>query len=291
MPYRLANVERLSLSGHPRYTAEWVRDRIAEDPAALGLGDVIVKSREHRRPRADRVQLLLHDAEALRRYAVELQLGRADDAQMIRAVESWDAERARRPGYEYCAVVVAEEISPRYRRVARLLSRSAPLVVVLMRGFAVGEHVTLAFATVFDGLRQGAGDGEVEETVVPDRRYWEQRGTPATAAIADEVLALVHEFAPGVQLAYHRFFIGLEQDGSAVNFATFETVKKALLADIKLPRSREWQAAIECAGLDLVRYDETWGAYRVRLRPGDVARLKPTLALLLREAHRLRAAP
>jgi len=286
--YRLANVEQPSLKGHAQYTEKWVRDRVAADPSILGRGDVVLADKERRRPRPGRIDLLLHDAETLRRFAVELQLGHTDEAQVIRAIESWDVERKRHPEYEYAAVVIAEEITPRFRNVLNLINSAVPLIAVLMRAFAVGEHVTLAFATVFDGLRRGAGD-ESDAMVVPDRAYWEQRGTKETAAIADELLALIHTFAPDVSLKYNKFFIGLAEHGVANNFATFETAKKALLADVKLPRTREWQTTIERAGLDLVRYDETWGAYRIRLAPGDVAKFAPALTRLLRDAHELRA--
>jgi len=43
----------------------------------------------------DRLDLLLQDADSNRRYEVEIQLGRTDEAHVIRTIEYWDIERKR----------------------------------------------------------------------------------------------------------------------------------------------------------------------------------------------------
>ena len=53
--------ERLLLKNHQQFTERWVQDRIAEDPALLGLGDVILKDKERIQPLAGRLDLLLSD--------------------------------------------------------------------------------------------------------------------------------------------------------------------------------------------------------------------------------------
>ena len=55
--------ERLLLKNHQQFTERWVQDRIAEDPALLGLGDVILKDKERIQPRAGRLDLLLQGAD------------------------------------------------------------------------------------------------------------------------------------------------------------------------------------------------------------------------------------
>ena len=60
--------ERLLLKNHQQFTERWVQDRIAEDPALLGLGDVILKDKERIQPRAGRLDLLLQGADTSRRY-------------------------------------------------------------------------------------------------------------------------------------------------------------------------------------------------------------------------------
>ena len=88
--------ERLLLKNHQQFTERWVQDRIAEDPALLGLGDVILKDKERIQPRAGRLDLLLQGADTSRRYEVEIQLGATDESHIIRTIEYWDIERKRR---------------------------------------------------------------------------------------------------------------------------------------------------------------------------------------------------
>ena len=64
--------EHISLKGHPEFNEKWLQDRIAEDPAILGLGDVFVLDRERTQERAGRLDILLSSPEQDRRYEVEL---------------------------------------------------------------------------------------------------------------------------------------------------------------------------------------------------------------------------
>ena len=102
--------ERIWLKDHPELDERWLQDRIGEDPALLGLGDLVLKDRERPQPRAGRLDLLLQDAETNKRYEVEVQLGKTDEAHIIRTIEYWDIERKRYPQYDHTAVIVAEEI-------------------------------------------------------------------------------------------------------------------------------------------------------------------------------------
>lgn len=102
--------EKLSLRKHPAFNEKWVQDRIASDPSILGLGDVVVKDKERRQPKAGWLDLLLQDVEGTRRYEVEIQLGATDEAHIMRTIEYWDIERKKYPQYEHTAVIVLEEI-------------------------------------------------------------------------------------------------------------------------------------------------------------------------------------
>lgn len=72
-----------------------MQDIIANDPAILGLGELVLRDRERIQTRAGRLDLLLQDPDSYKRYEVELQLGSTDEAHIIRCIEYWDIERKR----------------------------------------------------------------------------------------------------------------------------------------------------------------------------------------------------
>ena len=76
---------------------KWVQQHIADDPSLLGLGDLILKDKERRQPRAGRLDLLLQDPETLKRFEVDVQLGPTDESHLIRTIEYWDIERKLYP--------------------------------------------------------------------------------------------------------------------------------------------------------------------------------------------------
>jgi hypothetical protein len=251
--------ERISLAGHSELDEKWVQARIAEDPSILGLGDLVLRDRERIQPRAGRLDILLQDLETLRRYEVELQLGKTDETHIIRTIEYWDIERKRYPQYDHCAVLVAEDITSRFLNIISLFNGSVPLIAIQMAAFQIGEGVVLTFTTVVDELERGLVD-EDEVPEVADRAYWENRGNKATVAMADELLELIHQFAPGIELKYNRHYIGLAKNGQPYNFAIFRARKNSLNLDIKLPPTDEYRTKLEEAGLELMEYDKRWGA-------------------------------
>lgn len=94
---QFVKAEHLWLKSHPELDEKWVQDRIAENPAILRLGDVVLRDRERIHAGAGRLDLLLQDPDSNRRYEVELQLGETDASHIIRTIEYWDLERKRYP--------------------------------------------------------------------------------------------------------------------------------------------------------------------------------------------------
>lgn len=211
--------ERIWLAGHSDFNERWVQDRIAADPSILGLGELELKDKERPQPRAGRLDLLLQDPDTYRRYELELQLGRTDEAHIIRAIEYWDIERRRYPQYDHCAVLVAEDITSRFLNIISLFNGSVPLIAMQMSAFAIGQSIALTFATVVDELTRGLVDEDEEVQQPADRAYWEARGSKETVAVADDILKLVQQFAPGIELKYNRHYIGFAQQGQPYNFA------------------------------------------------------------------------
>ena len=281
---KYAKPERLWLKDHPELDERWLQDRIGEDPSLLGLGDLVLKDRERPQPRAGRLDLLLQDAETNKRYEVEIQLGRTDEAHIIRTIEYWDIERKRYPQYEHTAVIVAEDITSRFLNVIGLFNGSIPLVAIQMNAVKLGEHVSLVCATVLGELRRGLVDEDEEVQAVADRAYWESRGSKQTLAMADEILDMVKKLDPELEFKYNKFYIGLAKHGRPNNFVVFRPKKDWLRLEVRLERSDETQAKLDNSGLDVMDYDARWGFYRIRLAKEDVAKHREFLATLMAQA-------
>lgn len=111
-------------------TAATMVQRLVEDPAILGLGDLDLK---HAACRSRLVSLLLEDRAASSLYVVDLQLGPTDDLHVIRMVERWAGVRKRQRTRRCFAVLVAEQIELRYVNIVGVICRAVPVVAMEMR--------------------------------------------------------------------------------------------------------------------------------------------------------------
>jgi hypothetical protein len=282
--------ERLSLKLHPNLNENWVQQLIADDPTILGLGELVLRDKERIQPRAGRLDLLLQDPDTKRRYEVEVQLGATDEAHIIRTIEYWDIERKRYPQYEHCAVLVAEDITSRFLNVMALFNGTIPLIALQMQALKVGDHTTLVFTKVMDELSRGLVDEDEDAEAAPtDRAYWESRGTKETVQFADELLKIVRETDPSLELKYNKFYIGLSKEGQPFNFAIFKPRKSAIMAIIFLPRTDELDAKIDQAGIEALDYDARSEAYRLTLRKDDLTKHRALLKELLQPAYQSRS--
>ena len=184
----------------------WVQDLISNDPSILGLGNLVLRDRERRQPRAGRLDLLLQDPETQRRYEVELQPGSTDEAHIIPTIEYWDIERKRYPQYDHCAVLVAEDITSRFLNVVSLFNGTMPLIAAQMRALQASDYLTLVFTTVLDEFSRGLVDEDEDAEAAPtDRVYWEKQASPETVGLADRVLKILHGFDQGLKLKCNKF--------------------------------------------------------------------------------------
>jgi hypothetical protein len=282
---KLYKADRINLKNHPDINEVWIHKCIAEDPSILGLGDLVLKDKERPQPKSGRLDLLLQDPDTNRRYEVEIQLGKTDESHIIRTLEYWDIERKRYPQYDHCAVIVAEDITSRFNNVISLFNGTIPLIAIQLSAYKFQDQVALTFTTVIDELTLGLVDDDEEVREVTDRNYWTKRGTEKTVQMADQMVGLINEFAPGFDLKYNKFYIGLTQDGQPKNFAVFRPRKSGLNAEFRIPFSEELQKKIEDAGIDDMGYLKRWGAFRLRLVKGDIDNNKELLRELLKTAY------
>ena len=275
---------KILLKTHPELSEKWVQERIAEDPTLLGLGELILKDKERIQPRAGRLDLLLQDIEAARRYEVEIQLGSTDEAHIIRTIEYWDIEKKRYPQYDHTAVIIAEDITSRFLNVISLFNGTLPLIAIQMNAFKIGSHLSLIFTTVMNQINLGLVDEDEEVQEVTNREYWENRGTKETLALSDQILDFVHQFDPQLELKYNKFYIGLAKNEQPNNFVTLRPKKGHLRVEIKLPRTDEIDAKLENSGLETMDYSNRRGRYRIRVTKADLQKHEGLLGELLRQA-------
>jgi hypothetical protein len=280
---KYVKAEIFSLKDHPEFNEKWVQARIAEDPSILGLGDLTLKDAERPQPSGGRLDLLLHDPENNIRYEVELQLGKSDESHIIRTIEYWDYERKRFPQYKHCAVIVAEDITSRFLNVISLFNGNIPIIATQMKAVKVDGAITLFFTTVLDVLTLGTEEEDDREVV--DRKYWESKGTKESLKLADTLLTLVDEVAPGYALKYNKHYIGLAKQSLSQNFVSMIPRKKVILLNVKLDQVEEVASMLKETDMDVLTYDKQWNQYRLRLTESDIQQNRPTLLQLIAKAY------
>lgn len=277
--------ERLYLKNDPQLNEKWVQGVIADDPAILGLGNLVLRDKERVQPHAGRLDLLLQDPDTSKRYEVEIQLGSTDERHIIRTLEYWDIEKKRYPQIDHCAVIVAEDVTSRFLNVINLFNGFIPLVALQMSALKFDDKISLVFTKVMDERTLGLIEEE-EQTQEADRSYWEtKQGTPATVKMVDELLTMVKVINPVLELKYNKFYIGLATNGQPNNFIIFRPKKSKLNIEIRLEKTDEMQNELEESGLDLIDYDTKWNRYRIRLGRADIKKHEELLMKYLGKAY------
>jgi len=277
--------EKIDIKNHPEITEKMIQEKIAEDPAIIGLGDLVLKDKERVQPRSGRLDLLMQDPDTNRRYEIEIQLGKTDESHIIRTIEYWDIEKKRYPQYDHCAVIIAEDITSRFLNVISLFNGFIPLIAIQMNAFKFGNEIGLVFTKVLDEMPLGLVEEDEEVQAVTNRDYWLNRGSEMTVKMADEILEIVNSFKPGFTLKYNKFYIGLAINGQANNFAICRPKKNYMRLELKLPKSTEIDEIIEKAEIEEMGYDNRWGNYRLRLSKGDIKKYSDVLKKLLIKAE------
>ena len=281
--------KRIWLKSHPEYSEKWVQTLIADDPSILGFGDLILRDQERVQPRAGRLDLLLQDPDTKRRYEVELQLGASDETHIIRTIEYWDIERKRYPQYDYCAVLVAEDITSRFLNVISLFNGNVPFIAIQMQALQVGNHTTLVFSTVIDELSRGFVDEDEDAVAAPtDRAFWENKATKSTVSLANKLLEVAQEFDSTLELKYNKINIGLSKDGQPFNFVTFKPKKNHINLEVKIQESGDFDTKIDNADIETLVYNKKWGFYQLRLTKEDVDNKPEILRELIQAAYERR---
>lgn len=270
-------LEEISLKNSSECNEKWVQEVIANNPNILGLGNLQLKDKERIQPNAGRLDLLLTDDDDDTRYEVEIQLGKTDESHIIRTIEYWDIEKNRYPTKDHVAFIVAEDITSRFLNVIRLFNRSIPLIALKMTAFKQPNGVSLTFTKVLDW--QPIEDENEDSKEITDRAYWESRSTKNMLKLVDELLTYVQEVAPGYQLNYNKYYVGLTKDGVSKNFVYFKPLKQRIILHVKIARSEEIENIMQ--GID---FDWKGNFYRVYLDAETAKEKKDLIVGLIKSA-------
>jgi len=242
--------EPFSLKCHPEFNERWLQDRIVEDTTLLGLGELVLVERERRQERAGRLDLCMADLDGNRRFEIELQLGPTDESHIIRTIEYWDIERRRYPGYDHCAVLVAEDVTNRFVSLLALFAGTIPLIVIQLNALRIGDTVALNFVRVLD-QRSLRRDDLADATSSPaDRGYWVERASEPVVALAEEFVEVINQKAdPAQKINFNKHYIGLTDGVRSRNFVHFRPRKKHMLLLAQVDDPPAWVQKLEEAGL------------------------------------------
>jgi hypothetical protein len=263
--------QKISLKSHPEFNEAWLHDRIADDPAILGLGDVRVLDRERTLTGGGRLDMLLLDEDNNRRFEIEVMLGATDPSHIIRTIEYWDIERRRYPGYEHVAVLIAEDVTARFLNVMSLLSGSIPFIAIQLDALKVDEQILLNFVQVLDQTELRIDDTDVDsgggETT---RQDWDQRSGKDLMHLCDSILELINGAGEKQrQLNYLKGYIGLRSNGVVRNFIALHPRRTKRLIHIGFRNSKaaQWKDRFEEAGMQARSHHKD--RFRLSVTPGD----------------------
>jgi len=229
--------------------------------------------------------LLLEDDSGDKRYEVELMLGSTDESHLIRTVEYWDIERRKWPGYEHCAVLIAEDVTTRFLNVISLFSGSVPFVVIQANALQVDGKLVLNFVKVLDSRSLRTDETTELKEKVTDRQFWVSRASTATVELAEKCIAIINQVAAtNRKPSYNKYFIGLNDGIRAGNFVTFKPRRSFLRMSLRfLDPIEPWVKRLEASALES---DVKYESLRITVTPKDFDDNKELLTELLQEAVR-----
>lgn len=182
----------------------WLQKWITERPSRLGLGDIIIKRCElsHYKNKGGRLDILAYRGDLDTYYEIELMLGECDASHGFRTLDYWARERLRNPNARHIAVLVAEDLSGRYKSIIETLPQFLPFIGIEIKVLKLNhpeEIATIETAIVAqpDDLIIDSGDepgrGDTLESSPRDREWWEARAGSSFLSTVDVIAKYCNE--------------------------------------------------------------------------------------------------
>jgi hypothetical protein len=252
-----------SLSGG----AAWLQDRIYQNPACLGLGELDALAKERFQSGRGRLDILLKDSEDDTMYEVEVMLGETDETHIIRTIEYWDNEKRRWPQRQHIAVLIAEHINGRFFNVIHLLSHSIPIIAIQVALLQTGETKCLFFTKVLDTYEELDDGMSIQEHAYSTQEIIDCLTDPAAKTEFEKVLADLR--AMGTEMRPYRAgkYRWLEFLSGGEEVAYLGTLHKAFKSQHYDPDTDDWVKPIVMV---------TYAEWEQRSKPWITKLIKPT---------------
>lgn len=192
-----------------------LRDWIQEKPSRLGLGNVSIKAIEvqHATKLGGRLDVLAYQSDIDTYYEIEIMLGEVNADHGFRSLDYWARERLRKPNAKHVAVLVAEDLSGRYKTVIETLPNFLPFIGIELRVLVLNDdgHSATIFPFVVaqpDELVLGSSDEPAEgdssdgagnggeprppndkQRALRDRGWWDEHASKNYLATVDALIA------------------------------------------------------------------------------------------------------
>jgi hypothetical protein len=191
---------------------QWLHEWIVKKPTRLGLGELTIKSSEliHYKNKGGRLDILAYRGDLDTYYEIEVMLGECDADHGFRVLDYWARERLRNPNARHFAVLVAEDLSGRYKTVIETLPQFLPLIAIEIRVLRLETEGTICTVDTTivaqpDNLTLDAGDEPVEKaegTQPRDRAWWESNSSTSFIATVDALTKYCAEAVGPSRLDY-----------------------------------------------------------------------------------------
>ena len=176
----------------------WLQKWLLEKPSRLGLGDIEIIRHElrHYRNRGGRLDVLAYRGDLDTYYEIELMLGECDSDHGFRSLDYWARERLKKPNARHVAVLVAEDLSGRYKTVIETLPQFMSFIGIELKVLKIPyqEGVATVQASIVaqpDDLIIDAGDEPEQKRqssgTPRDREWWESNSSRAFIQTVDKI--------------------------------------------------------------------------------------------------------
>ncbi len=182
----------------------WLQTWITQKPARLGLGELVIKRCElvHYKKKGGRLDILAYRGDLDTFYEIEVMLGECDSDHGFRVLDYWARERVKNPNVRHYAVLVAEDLSGRYKTVIDTLPQFLPFIGIEIRTRRLQHPSELSTVEAFivsqpddliDDAGDEAGDDEGGISQPKDRDWWEANSPSEFIATVDTLVKYCNE--------------------------------------------------------------------------------------------------